>query len=558
MISGKSLRTVLTGVIVLFLVSVACTKEVEVTREVEVPGTPAVIRETVVVTPTPTATAITGPKRGGHLRVATSSFSHFDVHASFSTAVLLEAAPALNALFQKKWPNFIELEGDLVKEWDFSGDFRTLTLKLQRGVVNHDGLPWTSSDAKFTLERAASPETVVSSVFGKTWTGIETPDDNTLILRMAAPQPTLLDKLAMINGGMYTEASVKARDPKEWVTGTGPFRLTVATPRELVEFERFDEYFKEGLPYLDKLSIFPIGDSATKHAAFRAGRLDFLSTVGGRQRPEPWIEHDKALPGQVTWITAAHFGNIGIGFNTDASGPWQDVRVRQAIALVIDRVGVLSIKPGTQAGAHIAPTGKWGLSAEEISQLPGYRQPKTDDYAEAKRLMAKAGYPDGFTVKGAVTVPTHEIFGSYSVFVLKRRLGIEVQLTLLDNARYRETLREGAFEWNFGNGPFAGFDDPDLYFSLWQCGVVENWSNYCNEDFDRLYERQGSTMDISERNELTKQMQRILLDEVPFVDGFWQIFYPGWWNYVKDPPKEEASGIYSWGARYEQVWLDKP
>ena len=127
----------------------------------------------------------------------------------------------------------------------------------------------------------------------------------------------------------------------------------------------------------------------------------------------------------------------------------------------------------------------------------------------------------------------------------------------MDSAVSQEMIIAGRFSLYLGAFSNGRVDDPDQYFTRLQCGSVQSGLNWCSKEFDRLYAEQSATVDMVKRSVLVRQMQDILLDEMPMVDVWWAGRIGAWWNYARDFPNEERSGQHSQARRLEYVWLDK-
>ena len=203
--------------------------------------------------------------------------------------------------------------------------------------------------------------------------------------------------------------------------------------------------------------------------------------------------------------------------------------------------------------------GDVALSQSEIDNRPGMRQPKDQDIATAKALMADAGFPDGFKVEGLCFAQNTEVGRLYMeipMAQLKRTLGIECDLQLMDRAAVFAALPQGEFTL-YGHSTGVMFRDPDALFGfLWAQDAGRNWGLWTTPEFQSLYEEQLTSTDPDRRRELFRQMEEYILDvdsggAVPLV----------WWNalnvkrsYVKG---WHPIGTHFDGRRQDRVWLEK-
>ena len=227
----------------------------------------------------------------------------------------------------------------LAESWEVADDGLSVTLRLVAGAKFHDGQPITSKDVAFSIKTVQEHhpfKTMYAPV-----TEVETPDELTAVIKLSAPHPALLlamssQLLPIIPEHVYGDG----QDPKthpanaENVVGSGPFKLVEFKRDQHIILERFDDFFIEGRPYLDKIVMRIIKDSAARAIALENGEAQLS---GFEQTPQD-INRLKQADG----ITATPEGYAAIGpiawlaFNT-AKEPTSDVRVRQAIAYAVDR-----------------------------------------------------------------------------------------------------------------------------------------------------------------------------------------------------------------------------
>ena len=562
----KRLWILASVLIVLGLLLAACAPGKEATPAPSA-GTPAATAiPGAKATPAPVSTSAPAvasePKRGGILNTAhRRTPSLWDLADTSTIDNTGTVTPAYNQLFQAKHPDYLEIEGDLVKEWKYSEDGKTLTLKIHPGVVDHKGNPLTASDVKFSLERIANPKLNNSMYFMNTWKSIDVVDDTTVALNLVSAQASLIPRLSSQYYMITTEKAWKSEDLTKTAVGTGPYFLEDHKPGTSLTYKRNPNYFKKGLPYLDGITLYAIKDSSTMRSAFLAKRLDII-LIGSSHGffEEHWQDVEKIAKGEMTWIKGIHYANRTIKFNLRAKGPWQDVRVRKAINLAMDRQAAEKSMPlAAVYAAYVPPTGLWNIPVEEFKTMPGWRQPKDQDIAEAKRLMAEAGYPNGFEMKVLIrdTEDFREYHGPFVAFELESKLGIKSKLDVQESAVWTDTLRDHKFDVEYGVGFAIAIDDPDMAFQREVSYSDMNDTGYNNPEFDRLYEQQQVSLDPSKRKEIALKMSRILLQDLSHVDVWHATRTGGWWNYVKSPPVEKNSGQYSQARRLEYTWLER-
>ena len=512
-------------------------------------------------------------KRGGVLRQAhRRSPLHFRMDVRSATDETTASAPIFNQLLALQNPDFVNLGPDLAESWDVSADGKTFTFNLASGVINHNGNPWTSSDAKFTLETLASetenrpPHERVSVGGVSLLESLETPDESTLIVNLAQPDGLFLANMGLQEPMMYTEVDYDEIGSLDNPVGTGPFRLTDHLVGEKLEYSRHDQYFKDGLPYLDGIETFIIRDVAAKLAAFEAGRIDIIlmGSSHGLYAANLQVVADRH-PGEITFYPGQHPVLRGLKWNWREEGPWQDKRVRQAINLAINRDDICTALENCIMGDYM-PSKTFGVTTrDDLATRPGFALPGPDkeaELAQAKTLMAEAGFPDGFEVKALCrdTSEYRDALCPLVEFLLRDTLNIRLTLDVQESGAWVEKHNSADWLFEAGSSGSARVDHPfDWLDEATFCGEapVENIIGYCNETLDDLMRQMRITSDIPTLKTLTKTTLDLFYDDLPYLPLFWPARFPVYWNYVKNVPDEHFSGQYSQARRLEQVWLDK-
>ncbi|MFH1486976.1 MAG: ABC transporter substrate-binding protein, partial [Chloroflexota bacterium] len=343
--------------------------------------------------PAPTAKPAAGqPKYGGSVTRMRENYPdlldpHFCRGAAWWHDVL---GPVYNGLLTTD--EEMEIVPDLVEKWEQPSDTQYV-LYLRKGVKFHNtpemkGRELNSEDVKWNLQRMATNDPMFfrRKQF-QTITKIETPDKYTVKLTLKEPTAPFISFMAQpYNWIVGKEAVDKFEDLSRNEAGTGPFQLKSWTDKVSYKLVKNPDYFIKGIPYLDEINTIIVPDQSTRLAAFRSGRGDYLLLDYADLVPLK-----KTNPGVVSSTTAR--GIIFLGFNADKK-PFSDQRVRQAFSLTIDRQALIDVVMEGQADLICSVYGDvaapWKLPQDELKRL--YKP----DIAKAKKLMAEAGYPDGF------------------------------------------------------------------------------------------------------------------------------------------------------------------
>jgi ABC-type transport system substrate-binding protein len=294
-----------------------------------------------------------------------------------------------------------------------------------------------------------------------------------------------------------------------------------------------------------------MGDLSKIFASFRARQLTMTGIGRHLEKPEAEIlQRDfpdavVALGPRAGWDSfVMHHGKP----------PFNDPRVRQAVALATDREKMIEI--GAEGwgvlGGYIGPHTPYGLPLEELKKYPQFTDDMAKRQAEAKRLLAEAGYAKGLDVELVLRRgPLYERAALSRQDDLKK-VGINIKITLLDTAGFRERTQNGDFQ-AYTVLSAVGLDDPDLYYGRLVCDSPSNLGKYCNHEFDKLFEQQSQTFDVQKRATITRQMEHILLKDIPDDRGFYWKSAMAYWNNVKHWPPVRGTTVYNFG-KFEQVW----
>jgi ABC-type transport system substrate-binding protein len=219
--------------------------------------------------------------------------------------------------------------------------------------------------------------------------------------------------------------------------------------------------------------------------------------------------------------------------------------VRKAVALATDREKMIEI--GAEGwgvlGGYIGPHTPYGLPLEELKKYPQFGDDMARRQAEAKRLLAEAGYAKGVDVELVLRRgPLYE----------RAALSRQDDLKMVDTAAFRDRTQNGYFQ-AYTVLSAVTIDEPDLYYGRLVCNSTSNLGKYCNPEFDKLFQEQSQTFDVQKRAEITRQMERLLLQDVPDDRGFYWKSAMGYWNRVKQWPPVRGTTVYNFG-KFEQVW----
>src|SRR5438034_10385444 len=347
-------------------------------------------------------TAAETPRRGGVLLAAIAADApSLDPHQEETFATIEVVAPCYSTLLQIDPYQYPKVIGDVATEWKIAPDGLTYTFKLRPGIRFHDGSALTAADVKATYEKIVFPPAGVRSIRKNSYaaiTSIEAPDANTIVFKLKHPSASLLDNFASPWNVIYPKKYLD-QDPnyfKTRVLGSGPFKFKGHTRGSTFEGVRNPDYFIKDRPYLDGYKFFISTETSVRAAALRSGR----AWIEFRTMPAAEVESiRKTLGDKVVVQETPGTGLFGIAINNTVK-PFTDVRVRKALTLAFDRYTagrvLYPLASLRDVGGLMRPGTEWATSEAELQRLPGFGRDMEKNRAEARRLLADAGYPIGF------------------------------------------------------------------------------------------------------------------------------------------------------------------
>ncbi|MFO0992879.1 MAG: ABC transporter substrate-binding protein [Hyphomicrobiales bacterium] len=443
------------------------------------------------------ALAADQPKQGGAAVVTfNNDLTTLDPHVGYDWQNWSVIKSIFDGLMDYK-PGTTELEPDLAESYTVSDDGLTYTFKLRPGVKVHNGRLMTAADVKWSLEHAINPATqspgggYLSAISGyedvvggksTELSGITTPDDGTVVIKLSRPDATFLHIMA-INFAYVIPKEEVEKAGADWgkkPVGTGAFKFVEWVPGQRIVLERNKDYYKANTPYLDKLT-FEFGlDPTVAVLKLKNGEIDI---VGDGIPPAQFAEAmaDPANKDLIAKGDQLHTGYVTMNVNTP---PLDNLKVRQAINMAINKDRIVKIinNRAVAASQALPPA------------MPGYN-PDNKGYAYdpegAKKLLAEAGLADGFTTELYVMNVDPNPRIAQAIQQDLAAIGIKAEIKSLAQA---EVIAAGGagkapMIWSGGMAWIADFPDPNnFYYGILGCeGAVEggwNWSKYCNKALD--------------------------------------------------------------------------
>jgi peptide/nickel transport system substrate-binding protein len=519
----------------------------------------------------PRSTGAQAPKRGGVFTMRGWDPPHFDPMQTTAYRVHIPITFTHNRLLRHKAgpavaPGAFPLEGDLAESWSQPSE-TTYVFKLRRGVRWHPkppvaGRELTAEDVVYSVNRFLTVKGNPSAYMLRAVERVEATDRYTVTFTLREPFAWFLDVVAnpISLPIVARECIEKFGDMKraESVVGTGPWMLDGYRPNVGLTFVRHPNYFVAGQPYIDRVEIVVDEDNASRMSAFLAGKYDLGWEFPGGIGRTDWLQIKDALkqrrPGLRTAETVSNVESH-VSMRTDRP-PFNDVRVRQAMSLAVDRQAILdAVAEGVGVFNPAVPAAlkDWSLPIAQLGEGARYFKP---DRAEAKRLLAAAGYPHGF--------PAALCFNSYGSTVINdtaeliarqlKTVGIDTKLDVKEYGAFIATCYFGKFD-SLAFGPQTPFLDPDNFVSgMHLPGEAKNQSHVNDPVLTDLLVRQRRTFDVAKRRDLLHEIQRYLAKQQYYIQLASAVTIFVWDGALQNYGPNLG---YDYGGRLAAAWLDR-
>ena len=448
-----------------------------------------------------------------------------------------------------------------------SDDGLTYTFKIRPGVKFSNGREVTADDVVYTITRVLDPATASPGagfyvgikgaqefIDGSATSveGVKAVDPQTVEFTLATPDATFMNKMALNFAFIVAKEAVEAagQDFGRQPVGTGPFTLKEWKSGEYLVFERNPNYFREGMPYLDKITIRVGIEPSVAVLQLEKGDIQLM---GDPPPGAEWarIKADPAWANRIEVQPKVNTTYIAINTTTP---PFDNVKVRQALNHAIDKQRIVQLLNGRADVANqILP-----------ALMPGY-DPDYKGYEfdpeKAKALLAEAGFADGFetTIQCIAVDPQPKLCESFQQDLAK--VGIKLNIETLAAPSVIENAGNGAnpLTWSGGLAWTQDYPDPDdFYAPILGCDSNVaggwNWSRYCNEELHAKSKELLAMTDRTARMEAYKPFFKTLMD-----DAVWVPVIADQYN-VAHSEKLHGQPLLThpeYSLVYENMWLEK-
>ena len=395
--------------------------------------------------------------------------------------------------------------GDLIpavaQEYVVSDDGLTYKFTLRDGVKFHNGKPVTAEDVKYSIEKCAGmtgEESLIAAFSNiKEVNAVSNKEVDVVLKESDVDFPAYA---ASVNASIIPKDNAT---PDTTPIGTGPYKYVSRSPQENIIMERFDNYWGEKAHIKDL--TFKIENGDTMLMDLKGGTIDMTVRISAAQVSQLGDGFD-IHEGSMNLVQALYLNN--------KVKPFDDVRVRQAMCYAIDKQAILDLAfegYGSPIGSSMFPSfGKY--------YMPELENKYPHDEAKAKELLKEAGYPDGFDM--SITVPSNYIPHVDTAQVLVEQLkkvGINATINQVEWNTWLSDVYTGRQYESTVIGVDASSLTADALLGRFYSKADNNFVNYSNEEYDRLYEESRKTLDDDKRTELIKQMETLLAEDAANV-----------------------------------------
>jgi len=506
------------------------------------------------------------PKRGGTLRVAYGNdISHLDFHTAPGYEMMW-VAMNIGCGLVNITPDG-EFVGDAAASWDVTPDGLTYTFTLHDNVLFHDGTKVDAAAVKFSIDRLMNPETQSGMrTFYDPVDRVEVVDPLTVRVHMKYPYTFFLHMLAGYRTGLvlYSPTAVgkySLDDRKQGkpgaVVGCGPFKLVEWVQGSHLVMDRWERYFRPGLPYLDRVLVRTIKDPITQMAAFKAGEIDFIASFTPEHVDTLKAQNPGAqiLTGKETTPMAAQMKVTEPKDGKQLSKErmphpiFGDLRVRKAVGCYgLDRQEIVQIAFKGQATPWVGMNPPGTMDTVDVNHLCPY------DPARAKALLAEAGYGPNKPLTFELMTNTEKAVFNVIATVIKEqmaRLGATVNIKLVDKVTWmNQVTRDGP--WDMFVEDLLSLLTLDSNAFISTTPATWNTSRHIDTTIDEYYARYARELNSVQRRAIAKELQEYMADKLYWntISGspFYQVAQPWMKGYTFNAEFE---------VHYETVWLEK-
>jgi peptide/nickel transport system substrate-binding protein len=445
------------------------------------------------------------PVRGGVLQVGLADDPpELDPHLTSSNA----SRTVLHNIFATlvEVDEELQIQPELAESWEVSEDGTTYTFKLREGVTFHDGTPFNAEAVAYNFERMKDTD------FGSARAGelafveeVAVDGEYDVTVRLSQPFGAFLPALASWSGMMVSPSAAEehGRDFGQVLIGAGPFRFVERIRDDRVVLERFNDYFKDGLPYLDRVVYRPFVDAEARVVNPETGSIHMINTVPGRAVSR--LQQNDDI--EMSIVGGLGFRGLWVNVTSEELGSRER---RAALSACIDRRVVVDSIFGDAAVPAAGPFSPATWVVDSPDEAP-YR-----DLDRSRELLEEAGAPDGFSVPILITPDDESIRVASMYAAMCSEVGIELELQQVEFGTILARMRDGNYA--AAQIELSPRNDPDLSAHPWfhsEGGI--NFSHYASDEMDRILDAARASVDQDERRELYRETLDLFNTDFPYI-----------------------------------------
>lgn len=508
------------------------------------------------------------PKKGGVLKyVVPAEPASFDGHRENSFSLIHPIAPFYSVLIRINPDNPASTtdfrcdlcEGDVPKP---ANNGKTYTFKIRKGVKFHDGTSLNAQDILATYQKIIFPPKDVASTrkgFFVMVDSVTAPDNNTIVFKLKYPSGAFIPALANPYNFVYSKAKLKEniRWYEKNIMGSGPFKFVSREAGAVIKGERNPDYYHAGKPYLDGFESIFAKKQSLRVQAVRGGR----AAIEFRGFPPKSRDDLKAALGDGLTVQESDWNCSLLITPNHARKPFDDVRVRRALTLAIDRWGgseyLSKIAIVKTVGGVAFPGHPLAATKAELEKIAGYWPDIEKSRAEARRLLKEAGVPNlKFTFHNREVDQPYKIVGTWLLDQWKQ-VGMQVDQVVQPTGPYLATLRKtGDYDVSIDYNCQAVVNPLlDVVKFISDDVTGNNYANYQDRDSDKMFDAMNRAATVDEQRSIMRKFEKHNLDTQAngFVTLWWYRIIPhrsyvkGWAINPSHYLNQDLSG----------VWLDQ-
>ena len=457
--------------------------------------------------------------------------------------------------------------GELAERWYWEDDL-TLVMHLRQGIMFPDkpgvmkARELDAHDVLFTYEYINSSPKRIATYFDHL-ERIEARDEHTLVFHFRHFNAEWAYRFGYGYYSGIVPRELAAVDAKDWrnLTGTGPFSLARYVQSNSQTYVKRSDYWDRQriggktyrIPFIDSITYRIIKDEATYLTALRTGKLDILESIR-------WIavEHLKETTPELKWMRSLGMGGTFLVMRLDRE-PFDDVRIRRAFNLAVNQREIVDLFYGGHAEMMAYPQHPdFGDYYQPLEEMPeSVQELFSYNPGKAKRLLAEAGYPDGFEVNVQVCScnPQHmDMIPLLAGYLAK--IGVTLNIQPLEYASFLSMMTTRNHEAGYLMS--SGHTNPTTTLrKSFMTGQTWNPSQFSDPDIDQRIHNMLATRDERERIRIARGIVIDMLDLAPYIWLPTGYSYTAWWPWVKNYNGETRAGAVRPGPIYARIWIDR-